>query len=180
MFTTSYPRQSQPRFASPKQIAFLTTLVRERDQSVIAGGPLTDEGETFSMLDANSASQMITALLALPKKGAAVAAAPLEVGMYRNDAGEIFKVQESATGNRYAKKLVPIGGQRLTESDDSVRFEFEYAPGAIKSLTAAQRLTLDEAKAFGIKYGVCCVCNRTLKDAKSVALGIGPVCITKL
>lgn len=33
-----------------------------------------------------------------------------------------------------------------------------------------------EALAYGKKFGVCCVCNRTLTDPKQVAKGIGPVC----
>ena len=124
---------------------------------------------------------MISVLLTIPraKAAAAPAAEQVEIGLYRTDAGEIFKVQESASGNRYAKKLVPITGTRLTETDERVKFEFAYEPGAVKRLTAAMRLTLDDAKAFGIQYGVCAVCGLRLKDAKSVALGVGPVCITK-
>ena len=33
-----------------------------------------------------------------------------------------------------------------------------------------------EAIAYGKEFGVCCCCNRTLTDPKSVAKGIGPVC----
>ena len=176
MYAQRFPRQSQPRYASAKQIAFLTSLVAEREQSSLGEAAIS---APFPALTAGSASEMITVLLALPKKGAATAEA-IEVGMYRTEAGEIFKVQESKTGNRYAKKLVQIGGQRLTEEGETVAFEFAYAPGAVRSLTAAMRLSLEEAKAFGIKYGVCCVCGKTLSDAKSVAAGIGPVCITKL
>lgn len=32
------------------------------------------------------------------------------------------------------------------------------------------------AVAYGKKYGQCAVCGRTLTDAKSVELGIGPIC----
>jgi hypothetical protein len=103
-----------------------------------------------------------------------------EPGMYRNAAGALFKVQESGTGNLYAKALTPIGGARLTETDAVVRWEFTYAPGAMRELCAEDRLPLDDARAFGIRYGVCCVCGRTLKDAASVAAGIGPVCVTKV
>lgn len=34
----------------------------------------------------------------------------------------------------------------------------------------------NEALAYGKKFGVCCACNRTLTDPKSVEKGIGPVC----
>ena len=180
MYAQRLPRQSQPRYASPKQVAFLTSLVAERNQSAIVGGPVVEAGENLAALSAKTASELITALLACPKQGAASPAEPLEVGMYRNESGEIFKVQESKTGNRYAKKLVQISGERLTEEGETVSFEFEYAPGAVRSLTAAMRLSLEEAKAFGLKFGVCCVCGKTLTEATSVARGIGPVCITKL
>jgi len=171
MYAQTFPRQSQPRYASPKQIAFITSLCSERGQ------PLP---ENLNAMQSRGASEIITTLLAMPRASAGTPAEPLEVGMYRTEAGEIFKVQESKTGNRYAKKLIVIGGERLTEEGETVNFEFEYAPGAIRSLTAAMRLTLEAAQAFGIKFGVCCVCGKTLKEAKSVALGIGPVCITKL
>lgn len=49
-------------------------------------------------------------------------------------------------------------------------------------LDAARKLMTDpagEARANGLKWGVCCVCNRTLTDAESVKAGIGPVCANK-
>jgi hypothetical protein len=103
--------------------------------------------------------------------------APVDEGMYRHD-GEIFKVQRGReSGNLYAKRLVEIGGKRLADEDErDVHFEFQYAAGAIRMLTADERMTLDEARAFGIRFGVCCVCGASLKDADSVRNGIGPVC----
>src|SRR5262245_15368007 len=105
------------------------------------------------------------------------AARVTEVGMYRTGDERIFKVQAAReTKNLYAKELVPIGGKRLTETDEVVGFEFQYAPGALGQLRASDRMSLEEAKAFGIKYGFCMVCAARLKDAVSVSLGIGPVC----
>ena len=46
----------------------------------------------------------------------------------------------------------------------------------LKSLTPAMKLTYEDAKQFGVIYGVCCACARTLTDELSVYLGIGPVC----
>lgn len=98
-------------------------------------------------------------------------------GMYRTPAGDIFKVQISKTsGKPYAKHLRPIGGERVTETGARVNFEFVYAPGAILSISEGMELSLESAKAFGLQYGVCCVCGAFLKDAKSVTAGIGPVC----
>lgn len=36
------------------------------------------------------------------------------------------------------------------------------------------------AIAYGKKFGVCCVCNRTLTVASSIAAGIGPVCVKRM
>lgn len=173
---TLYPaRTTTFRPATDKQVAFITRLAAER------GVPTETAG-----LSSSYASGLITFLLALPKAtpaaGAPSAERVTEPGMYRTAAGDIFKVQASRDDatRLYAKQLTPIGGQRLTETDDTVRFEFAYVAGAIKSLTPADRMSLDDAKAFGIRYGVCCVCGAPLKDATSVARGIGPVCITKV
>ena len=104
-----------------------------------------------------------------------------EPGMYRGADGEPVKVQRSRDSDRlYAKRLVRIGGERLTESDDVVRFEFQYEKGLLYSLAPSDRMTLDEARAFGIRYGVCCVCGAFLKDATSVANGIGPICAGRI
>lgn len=94
---------------------------------------------------------------------------PVTEGMYRKD-GVIYKVQRAvhSSGNLYAKQLIQHG-------DD---WRFEYAPGVIKKLTAEDKMSLDEAKAWGALYGTCCVCGRTLTDEDSIQAGIGPVCAT--
>lgn len=111
-----------------------------------------------------------------------VAADPVtEPGMYAH-AGVIFKVQRSkASENLYAKRLVDIGGSRLSEDGEHVvHWEFQYDPGAIRTLTASDRMTVEQARSFGIRFGVCCVCGTTLVDAKSVQAGIGPVCAKRV
>lgn len=159
--------------ATEKQIAFITRLATERQTMI-----------DTSTLSKSSASQTIEMLLASPRVQTTTRTTTVlvtETGMYRDAAGDIFKVQESKTsGKLYAKALTPIRGQRLNENDASVAWEFVYAPSAIKTLRADERLSLDDARAFGIQYGVCCVCGRTLKDATSVANGIGPICAGNL
>lgn len=174
-----------------KQVTFIRRLVQERPQQTLFSGVPED-------LDRREASKLIDALLKEPKSfaiksepaaaramdrweaSASVRHTPVvEPGMYRDpNTQQVYKVQKSKqTDNLYAKKLVEITGQRLVDTDESIaHFEFDYDSGAIFKLDAAWRMTLDEAKAFGIRYGVCCVCGITLKDATSVALGIGPVC----
>ena len=89
----------------------------------------------------------------------------LEDGIYIKD-GVVYKVQTSGADRKYAKVLQTGGG-------------FSYVAGAIKSLTAQHKITLEQAKAYGIQFGVCCVCGALLTDAKSVDAGIGPVCAKK-
>ena len=36
------------------------------------------------------------------------------------------------------------------------------------------------AIAYGLQFGVCCICSRTLTDPASVAIGIGPVCAKRM
>jgi hypothetical protein len=93
-------------------------------------------------------------------------AAVTEDGMYLRD-GVVFKVQiaKQGSGRLYAKRLTGNG--------------FEYAPGAINTLRAEHKMTLDQAKEYGKLYGVCCACSRDLTDEKSIAAGIGPVCARK-
>jgi len=80
----------------------------------------------------------------------------------------IFKVQVAVhgSGNLYAKELVRDGD----------RWTFEYARGAMRSLSASSKMSLAEAKEFGALYGTCCVCGRTLTNETSIEEGIGPVC----
>lgn len=106
------------------------------------------------------------------KADAVVVAEPVsEVGMYRKD-GVVYRVKKArGSGNLYAMRYCPdvIGGDR-----------FVYVAGAVRRLSATDRLTLEEAKAIGHQYGQCCVCGADLSDPKSVEAGIGPVCAKKV
>lgn len=127
------------------------------------------------------ASHVIEALLKAPYLPGALAptdAAPAPAaetesleGMHRVD-GAIYKVQRAVhgSGRLYAKVLVQEGYD----------WSFEYAAGALRRLSAATRLTLEEAKEWGALYGSCCVCSKTLTNEESIAAGIGPVCAGRL
>lgn len=96
--------------------------------------------------------------------------APLQDGIYK--LGEdIYKVQKAhyGSGYLYAKRLVFKPG-----TDEKPRFVFEK--GAISKLSPENRMTLEEAKAFGALYGFCCNCGRILTDEQSIEDGIGPIC----
>ena len=116
---------------------------------------------------------------------AAPAAAPRkaltveDAGVYVLPNGDIVKVQANrAKTNTYAKRWVVINGERLTEADTRARGEYVYEAGLIGQVAAeGRKMTLEEAKAFIIRYGICARCSRQLKAAESVERGIGPICI---
>ena len=141
--------------ATIKQVSFIKRLADERKVS----------GIEFSALTVATASDLIAKLLAQPSAGARNPV--VEQGMYQV-AGSIYRVQASReTGNLYAKRLNTAGG-------------FDYEQGAIRKLSADDKMTLEQAKAFGVETGLCCVCGAFLTDSKSVAQGIGPVCAKRV
>lgn len=87
-----------------------------------------------------------------------------EEGIYQDSRGDVFKVIRSSNDRLYAKQLVDG--------------EFVYAPGATRRLTAADRLTLEQASQYGQLTGTCCRCGARLTDEDSIARGLGPVCAT--
>ena len=147
--------------ATPKQISFLRTLAGERDYDL--------SRFDLSTLTVREASETIEHLLARPRVTAVTFVAELEVGMYRLSNGDIYRVQRSReSGRLYAKKL------------DWANNSFVFESGAMRLLTADDRMTLDEAKAWGVETGICCVCSAFLTDPKSVEAGIGPVCAKRV
>lgn len=159
--------------ATDKQLQLIRRLAAERQ----SGATIIEIIEKPSGVTKYQASKLIDALFQMPRTAPANTTTVTEPGMYRTADGAIYKVQKSKEGQGlYAKRLTPITGERLNEADNIVGWDFQYAPGAIKTLKASERMTLEEAKAFGVQYGICCVCGKLLKDATSVAQGIGPVC----
>jgi uncharacterized protein DUF6011 len=97
------------------------------------------------------------------------------MGVFKKD-GHIYVVKPNREKTRvYAKEIVESPA-RMTENGQVVDFETVYRPGAIYTLTEADRWDLADAKDFLTKFARCIVCNRSLKAAKSVAGAIGPVC----
>lgn len=128
----------------------------------------------LSSLDADDAAY--NAWLARPTQRLAVE----DAGVYVLADGTIVKVQANREKTRtYAKRWVTITGVRLSEADTREHGEYQYESGLIAQVEReGRRMSLDEAKAFILRYGVCCRCGRGLKDATSVERGIGPVCVT--
>lgn len=152
------------------QVNFIAKLAAARDVPASMAPYVADPA---GLLDTRQASRLIDQLKALPRKAEVATAEPLTAGMYRVG-DDIFKVQVAVhgSGNLYAKRLVVNGfGEKAS---------FEYAPGVIRTLTQADRMSLEDAKAFGALYGTCCVCGRVLTNEVSVEAGIGPVCSGRL
>lgn len=102
--------------------------------------------------------------------------ATLTPGVYDVD-GHVYIVKANREKTRlYAKRLVEIAGERLTESDELVKIDFVYDPGAIFNVKPEQKMDFERAKALTIRYGRCINCGRHLTAGKSVERGIGPVC----
>lgn len=138
---------------SPDDIeAVINFLTKQPDYVAVVDGPVIDENAAERELaEAEYAAD-------------AARAAQIEEGMYNHD-GQIYRVQRSReSGNLYAKKL------------DSTTQKFAYAPGAMRSIVATDRMTIEAAKSYGREFGVCCVCARELSNPVSVEAGIGPVC----
>jgi hypothetical protein len=88
-------------------------------------------------------------------------AAELTEGTYKNE-DQVIRVTRSREGRLYGKVWA--------------EGSFEYRPGLLRGLTSDMLMTLDEAKAFGVQFGVCCMCARTLTNPESIDKGIGPIC----
>ncbi len=150
------------RPASEKQLALIARLVSEKQ---LTDAQLEDVAAATSSRDA---SRVIDRLFAAPRKPQAVAA-KAEPGFYRQGE-EFIQVVTTRDGQRtYAKRLVVDGGSA----------SWQYAPGVGRTLAGLEPATLEQAQAFGMRFGVCMVCCRTLTNPKSIEAGIGPVCASK-
>ncbi len=158
------------RFASDKQVALIAKLAVEKDLGTDADFNLLVANS--ANLDVRAASSLIDTLFALPRKAQVVAdnvdGAPISEGFFLV-ADDVYRVVASKSGNLYAKRFVCDGG----------RASYDYAPGALRLLANAVRLTLEDAAAIGAKFGTCVFCARTLTDEVSIAQGYGPICASK-
>ena len=174
--------------ATERQMAYLESLREQWVAAVIERevrrgkdrATLKDASEWIAPRDRTEASQMIdatrSAVAAIRAETATLPAparpsAQVAEGIYVNPAtGAVAKVQIAVHGSgRPYAKLLDMDAQ-----------SFSYLPGGLKIVARDYRpMTLDEAKAFGKLYGVCCRCGRTLTDEFSIAQGIGPVCASR-
>jgi hypothetical protein len=157
-----------PKTVSPKQAAYIKTLLADRQVPLGLATRFAEDMPSFE------ASRLIDKLTKCPWKTAksqVTAKVVTEIvpeGFYCVGV-DYYKVQTSKTsGKRYAKLWV--GGYA----------KWEFAPGALFKLTLADKLTEDQAAMFGKKTGHCCICSKLLTNPESVAAGIGPICSGKM
>ena len=157
------PTTTQNGPATAKQQSYLDNLIATRPTWAATVG-LAPEG--IANLSFEEASDWIeSARSVMPEREQHPDAIPLdklEEGPYWTLDGDIVRVRRSKRGHLYGEQLDPNEGQ------------FEYKPGIILRLKA--RMTLDEAKEWGARFGRCCVCGNLLTVEKSMQEGIGPVC----
>jgi len=106
----------------------------------------------------------------------AVPVAQVTAGIYRVD-GRVYQVKPNREGTRvYAKRLVEIGGTRVTDAGTFANIDFRYEAGAIFRIRPEHRVSPQEAAELSVRYGRCMMCGRMLRAAQSVTRAIGPVC----
>ena len=89
--------------------------------------------------------------------------APLVPGIYQVG-DDVYKVQQSKqSGRLYAQKLV------------DGRFDYDAGWGAMRFLKAEHLMTTEQAKAFGMRFGMC-VNGHPLSDRTSRYFGYGETC----
>ena len=149
--------------ATEKQVQIIARLVEEREISPTGSARLLLEMWDFDRTR-ETATVLIDALMALPR----VEKAPAPSGLHVLD-GEVYRVVVSRdSGRPYALRLVA-----------ACTGAFEYAPGAVRRLSEDTMMTLEEARDYGVRYGVCAACGRTLTNPESIEYGIGPICRTR-
>jgi hypothetical protein len=175
------------RFVPPtdKMRRFLASRVDERALAGLSpeDGALAadvDGAVADQRLDRWRAMSLIDALKAQPLRAAVLEADPSVVGpgVYLRN-GELFVVKLNRQRTRvFARRVVEITGsaRRVNEDGDRVRVDLVYAPGVVQRLRPADRLSLEAARPFLVRYSNCMVCGTALRDAVSVLDSIGPVC----
>lgn len=154
------------RPVSPKQADFLVSLERHRILSE------DDIARIRACSTSAEASVLIGDLMQRPGKGGPTTTPVLaDLGYYLQHDTVYSVVKAKTTGRTYARVLV---------TTERGRARWDYAPGAMKHLVLADKLTIDQAREMGTRHGVCVVCAATLTDPESVERGIGPVCAAKL
>lgn len=152
------------KMVTEKQIAFITSLLREREMDVF-------DVETFTRKDA---SALIETLLATPSRVKAPKATEVpgvEAGRYaieRDGVLKFYRVDRPTEGRWAGYTFVHVYA-----SDETYPIRDRASRTSILEQIADDP---DAMARYGRELGVCGKCGRTLTDETSRALGIGPVC----
>jgi hypothetical protein len=151
--------------ATPKQLDYIGKLLTLREVPTSLRTLATSPDLTFK-----TARTVIDALKLcpwLPKEPKKVAGKTVGDGFYCHD-GAYYKAQYGAkTNNLYCKKW------------DGVEWGY-VGQAPLAFLTESDRLTKEQASAFGALYGRCVKCTRRLTDEYSIEHGYGKICAGKL
>lgn len=165
------------RLAGERAVPSLGSCGEERIENM---GARVENKRDAGVLDRALVSSWIDWLLGQPYDPAEQPERVSEPGVYEVPGEGIFVVKPNqARTNLYAKKLVEINGDRINHNGVHVRFEFEYAPGAMNMILPSHQMSIERAKELTLRYGRCINCGRKLKAGVSVERGIGPVCIKR-
>lgn len=178
--------------ASEKQVAFITSLLNEKD--LRAGGKVTATDDELpaiiesmkakaSTLTIKDASAWITRLLDLPKTAnvqqVRMSSPEVADGRYAVDSSTIGDGNDS--GIRFYRVRTPEEGKwagftfvDAQASDDLHPIRNRAHRSQILKAIAAD--PIECLQRYGHELGCCGVCARTLTDETSRAIGIGPVC----
>lgn len=162
--------------ATPKQLAFIQTLMAERVVGTLHANDVQTKDE---------ASALIKALLACDKKAMD---APKPQSGYPVVAPGYYAIA-SATGNNDLDFFVVQAGKGKWEGRSFVKrvvgghpefsIQGPHARIVLERIQDAPGGPEAAAAKYGQEIGQCGMCNRTLTDEESRALGIGPVCRQK-
>jgi len=151
---------------SPKQQQFITDLAAEvhGDDADTYLARLTADGRWTRQHASTVIEELLDARSRMTRPETTV-----PEGLHHTD-GQIYRVKRSAaSGNLYTTALNPKTGK------------WDYTGRKpLAHLDEGTTLTVEAARAWGVNYGICCVCGRTLTDPTSVNRGIGPICETRL
>jgi len=156
------------RLITPAQLGYLKKLLATRKHNYELD--LANLGD----LPFATAREMLDKLKEAPFAGTVDSVrktAPVpEEGLYQvgDDVYKVQKAKANGSGHVYAKQM------NLETGD------FAYVgQKPFHLLTAANRMSVEEAGRYGKLYGKCIRCGRDLTDEFSIANGLGKVCITK-
>jgi hypothetical protein len=99
-----------------------------------------------------------------------------KAGTYGQAADEgVYRV-----GSRIFRVVVKAQGSGRAVAEEMINGKYVYAKGWVFRLKPAQRVTLEDAVAWGLAEVRCIRCATVLTKPESKAAGIGPTCRTKI